>query len=373
MLIGIPKEVLVHEYRVGMNPAGVRELTLSGHQVLVEHGAGVGVGFSDQHYQTAGAIIVDTAEEIFDKAEMIVKVKEPQPNECKMLHRDQLLFTYLHLAPDPEQAQLLQESGCTAVAYETITGDGGVALPLLAPMSQIAGRMSIQAGAHFLEKAQGGHGVLLGGVPGVASANVVIIGGGVAGTNAIRVALGMGANVIVLDKSLKRLSVLESQFGVKLHTIYSTIEAIEEYVLNADLVIGAVLVPGGETPKLIGREFLQKMKKGSVMVDISIDQGGCFATSHPTTHDDPTYVIDGIIHYCVTNMPGAVARTASFALNNATLPFIVEIANRGVHHAMEDNPHLLNGLNVHHGQITHAAVAMALHKDYVSAREALCH
>lgn len=370
MLIGVPKEIKSHEYRVGMVPASVRELNHKGHKVMVQSGAGVGIGISDADYQHVGAEIINDVKSLYDKAELIVKVKELQPQEFSLLHEGQLLFTYLHLAPDPEQTKALLSSGCTAIAYETVTDDRN-GLPLLAPMSEVAGRMSIQAGAHCLEKAQGGRGILLGGVPGVKSADVVVIGGGVAGTNAVRMAMGMEARVTVLDKSLNRLKELDLQFGSKLNTIYSTADAIEKYVLHADLVVGAVLVPGAAAPKLVTREMIQQMKNGSVVVDLAIDQGGCFETSRPTTHADPTYVVDGIIHYCVTNMPGAVARTATFALNNATLPFILALANRGLKNALTENPHLMQGLNIHKGKITYAAVAEALHLDYVAPLVAL--
>lgn len=370
MIIGVPKEVKNHEYRVGLVPSSIRELILNGHQVIVETGAGIGIGISDADYEEAGAKIVLTAEEVFRQAELIIKVKEPQLQECKLLHKGQILFTYLHLAPDPAQAELLLKSGCTAIAYETVTDNQG-GLPLLSPMSEVAGRMSIQAGAHCLEKAQGGNGILLGGVPGVAPANVVVIGGGVVGTNAARMAMGMEANVVVIDKSLRRLKELDFQFGSKLHTVYATRDAIEKSVMDADLVIGAVLVPGAAAPKLVTREILRKMRPGSVVVDVAIDQGGCFETSHPTTHTHPTYVVDGIIHYCVTNMPGGVARTATFALNNATLPFILALANKGLQRALRDDKHLLEGLNVHEGKLTHAAVANALGAPYISQLEAI--
>lgn len=370
MLIGVPKEIKDQEFRVGMVPASVRELVAHGHQVVVEKNAGVGIGFSDDKYHDAGAEIVERAKDIFDRADMIVKVKEPQPHECTMLREGQILFTYLHLAPDPEQAKLLLESGCTAIAYETVTDDAR-GLPLLSPMSEVAGRMAIQAGAHCLEKYQGGSGMLLGGVPGVAPANVVVIGGGVVGTNSIRMAMGMEARVTVLDRSLRRLKELDFQFGSKLMTIYATTESIEKYVLDADLVIGAVLVPGAAAPRLVTRNMLKEMRKGSVVVDVAIDQGGCFETSRPTTHAEPTFIDEGVVHYCVANMPGGVPRTATFALNNATLPFIVELANKGYRAALIDNPHLMNGLNVHHGMVTYEAVAAALNKPYTLARIAL--
>lgn len=370
MKIGVPKEIKNREYRVGMVTSTVRELVLQGHEVLVETKAGDGIGLSDTDYANAGAKIVNHAADIFASVDMIVKVKEPQPNECKMLREGQVLFTYLHLAPDPEQAELLMQSKCVAIAYETVTQPRG-GLPLLTPMSQVAGRMSIQAGAHCLEKAQGGSGILLGGVPGVAPAKVVVIGGGVVGTNAIRMAMGMEAQVTVLDTSLNRLQELDFQFGSKLNTIFATAESIERYVLDADLVIGAVLVPGAAAPKLVKRSMLSKMRPGSVLVDVAIDQGGCFETSRPTTHDEPTYIVDNIVHYCVANMPGAVARTSTFALNNATFPFIMELANKGYRRALLEDPHLLEGLNVYKGHITHKAVAEALNKSYVPPRELL--
>lgn len=370
MYIGVPKEVKNHEYRVGMVPASVRELILNGHQVVIETEAGKGIGISDADYEAVGAHISKSAAEVFHQAELIVKVKEPQPEECKMLHKDQILFTYLHLAPDPLQTELLVKSGCTAIAYETVTDHQG-GLPLLSPMSEVAGRMSIQAGAHCLEKAQGGNGMLLGGVPGVPPAKVVVIGGGVVGTNAARMAMGMEAHVIVIDKSLRRLKELDFQFGSKLTTLYATRDAIEESVIHADLVVGAVLVPGAAAPKLVTHEILRKMRPGSVVVDVAIDQGGCFETSRPTTHTQPTYVVDGVVHYCVSNMPGGVARTATFALNNATLPFILAIANKGYKQALLADKHLLDGLNIHAGKITYAAVAHALGLPYVSPVEAL--
>ncbi|MHB1946769.1 MAG: alanine dehydrogenase [Gammaproteobacteria bacterium] len=366
MLIGVPKEIKNNEYRVGLVPSSVRELVSHGHQVMVQHGAGAGIGFDDAAYEQVGATIAQTAEEVFQAAEMIIKVKEPQAQECKMLRENQVLFTYLHLAPDPEQARLLQASGCIAIAYETVTSKSG-GLPLLAPMSEVAGRMSIQAGATSLEITNGGSGILLGGVPGVAPAKVVVLGGGVVGTNAVRMAMGMGARVVVIDKSLERLNHLDLQFGSKIMTIYSTTDAIERHVATADLIIGAVLVPGGSAPKLITRKMLSSMRPGSVMVDVSIDQGGCFETSRPTTHQNPTYVVDGVVHYCVSNMPGAVPRTSTFALNNATLPFVLALANNGHKKAMRQDPHLLNGLNVYKGRLTYKAVANALQQEYTPA------
>jgi len=370
MLVGVPKEIKTHEYRVGLVPGSVRELVHHGHQVLIETGAGLGIGFDDNAYEAAGAKIARSAEEVFAKAEMVVKVKEPQPQEWKQLKEGQVLFTYLHLAPDPEQTKGLMNSGVTAIAYETVTNERG-GLPLLSPMSEVAGRMSIQVGAHCLEKEQGGSGMLLGGVPGVPAARVVILGGGVAGTNAARMAMGLEAHVTVIDKSLERLYALDLQFGAELNTIFATVENIETYVTGADLVVGAVLVPGAAAPKLVTRDMLKRMRPGSVLVDISIDQGGCFETSKATTHANPTYVVDGIVHYCVANMPGAVARTSTFALNNATLPFAVALANKGWRKALADDAHLKNGLNVHRGRIAHCAVADALKLPYMPAEDAL--
>ena len=363
MLIGVPKEIKNHEYRIGLTPGGVHELVVNGHKVLVENNGGADIGFDNEQYIAAGATIVDTAEAIFAAADMIIKVKEPQPNECKMLRAGQILFTYLHLAPDPKQTQLLVESGATCIAYETVT-DNQAGLPLLAPMSEVAGRMSIQAGAHHLEKAQGGLGSLLGGVPGVAPAKVLIIGGGVVGTQAARMAIGMGADVTILDRSLPRLRQLDVEFSGKLRCIYSTAASIEQYALEADLVIGAVLIPGAAAPKLLTREIISQMKKGAVIVDVAIDQGGCFETSKATTHEQPTYIVDGVVHYCVANMPGGVARTSTMALTNATLPFALALANKGAKKALLDDPHLLNGLNVHKGQVTYKAVADVLSYDY---------
>ncbi len=370
MLIGVPKEIKNHEYRIGLTPAGARELIAHGHQVMVQKNGGTAIGLTDEMYEKAGAQIVDTAEEIFARADMIIKVKEPQPNECAMLREGQVLYTYLHLAPDPQQTAALIKSGATAIAYETVTDRKG-GLPLLAPMSEVAGRMSIQAGAHALEKAQGGSGVLLGGVPGVKPAEVLVIGGGVVGINAARMAMGMNAEVTILDRSLDRLKYLDELYGDKLTTIYSTRDAIEERLSSVDLVIGAVLIPGAAAPKLISREQLSLMRPGSVLVDVAIDQGGCFETSKATTHQNPTYEVDGIIHYCVANMPGGVARTSTFALTNATLPFAVQLANKGAKRAMLDDQHLLNGLNVHAGRITYEAVARDLGYDYVPAEKAL--
>ncbi|WP_340119041.1 alanine dehydrogenase [Pelagibius sp. 7325] len=370
MLVGVPKEVKNHEYRVGLVPSSVRELVHHGHKVMVETTAGEGIGFSDADYQAAGAQIAPDAATVFAKAEMVVKVKEPQPSEYAQLREGQVLFTYLHLAPDLEQTQGLVKSGCIAVAYETVTNARG-GLPLLSPMSEVAGRMSVQVGAHCLEKAQGGSGMLLGGVPGVAAARVVIIGGGVSGTNAARMAMGMEAHVTVIDRSLDRLYELDMQFGAMLNTIYSTVDAIERHVIGADLVIGAVLVPGAAAPKLVTREMIRQMRPGSALVDIAIDQGGCFETSRGTTHADPTYVEEGCVHYCVTNMPGAVARTSTFALNNATLPFTLALADKGYRRALADDPHLKNGLNVAGGKVTYKAVADAHGLAFMPAEEAL--
>ena len=370
MLIGVPKEIKNHEYRVGLTSAGVRELVAHGHRVIVQKHAGESIGLTDELYVVAGAEIVDTAAEVFERAEMIIKVKEPQPEECRMLREGQVLFTYLHLAPDPVQAKGLVDSGCVAIAYETVTDRNG-GLPLLAPMSEVAGRMSIQAGAHALEKAQGGVGVLLGGVPGVAPAKVVIIGGGVVGINAARMAVGMGARVTVLDRSLPRLNYLDTVFNGQLNTIYSTRDSVEEHVHAADLVIGAVLIPGAAAPKLVTREMLRSMNNGAVVVDVAIDQGGCFETSRPTTHQDPTFIVDGVVHYCVANMPGGVARTSTFALTNATLPYVLALADKGYRQALQDDPGLRDGLNVHHGKVTHRAVSDALGYDYTPATEVL--
>ncbi|MCP3427431.1 alanine dehydrogenase [Opacimonas viscosa] len=374
MLIGVPKEIKNHEYRVGLTPAAAQEYIQNGHSVLIESLAGDGIGFSDNDYIAAGATITASAADVFANADMIIKVKEPQPNECKMLREGQILYTYLHLAPDPQQTELLVASKATCIAYETVTDNNG-ALPLLAPMSEVAGRMAIQAGAHYLEKAQGGNGTLLGGVPGVAPGNVVIIGGGVVGTNAAKMALGLGADVTILDRSLPRLRELDDIFGGAVRTIYSTTEAIDSYSRTADLVVGAVLIPGAAAPKLLTTEHIKNMKKGSVLVDVAIDQGGCFATSKATTHQEPVYVIDDVVHYCVANMPGGVARTSTLALNNATLPFGLQIANKGYKQALLDNEHLLNGLNVHQGKVTYKAVVDALGETlnltYVDARSAL--
>jgi alanine dehydrogenase len=370
MLIGVPREIKNHEYRVGMTPLSVREAVRQGHPVLVQAGAGIGIGAQDEDYKKAGAGIVGTAGEVFAKAEMIVKVKEPQPAERKMLREGQILYTYLHLAPDPEQTRDLVNSGAVCIAYETVTGARG-GLPLLAPMSQVAGRMSIQAGAHCLEKAQGGRGVLLGGVPGVAPAKVVILGGGVVGTNAAAMALGLGADVVVLEKNTERMEELVARFGTQLKTLYSTQGAVEDECAEADLVIGGVLIPGAAAPKLVTRAMIKSWKPGSVLVDVAIDQGGCAETSKPTTHADPTYVVDGVIHYCVANMPGGVARTSTYALNNVTLPFALALANKGYRRALLEDAHLRNGLNVYRGKVTYKAVADDLGYKYVNAESAL--
>jgi alanine dehydrogenase len=365
MKIGCPTEIKPQEFRVGMTPDAAREAVNNGHEVIIQKGAGAGAGFTDEDYVTAGAAIIDTAEEIFATADMIVKVKEPQAVERKMLREGQLLFTYLHLAPDPEQTHDLLESGCTAIAYETVTDDRG-GLPLLAPMSEVAGRLAPQVGAYTLQKANGGRGVLMGGVPGVAPAKVVVIGGGVVGTHAAKVAAGMGADVTILDRSLTRLKYLDDVFGREFKNQYSTAGATAELVRDADMVIGAVLIPGAAAPKLVSRAQLSDMKPGAVLVDVAIDQGGCFETSRATTHADPIYEVDGIMHYCVANMPGAVARTSTQALGNATLPFMLNLANKGWKQACADDAHLLNGLNVHAGKLTYYAVGEALGLDVIS-------
>jgi alanine dehydrogenase len=370
MLIGVPKEIKAQEFRVGMTPAGVRELVAAGHRVMVEAGSGEAIGLSDNLYNAAGATIIKTAEEIFGEAEMIVKVKEPQAHECRQLRPNQMLFTYLHLAADPQQAALLIASGATCIAYETITSARG-GLPLLAPMSLVAGRLSVQAGAHHMEIHQGGNGTLLGGVPGVQPGKVLVLGGGVVGSSAIRVALGMGAEVTVVDRSVARLGELDEQYTGRLRTIASTAAAVDQYAREADLIIGAVLIPGASAPKLISRDLLAQLKPGTVMVDVAIDQGGCFETSKPTTHADPTYVVDGVVHYCVANMPGAVARTATMALTNATLPYVLQLAQGDVASVLLSDPHFGAGLNVYDGRLTHSAVAAALEAPFVPASEAL--
>ncbi len=370
MLIGVPKEIKNNEFRVGMTPTSVREAIAHGHQVIVETNAGVGIGRSDDDYRAQGVEITDTAEEIFARADMIVKVKEPQASERKQLREQQILFTYLHLAPDPEQTKDLVDSGAICIAYETVTDAKG-RLPLLAPMSQVAGRMSVQAGAHCLERAQGGQGILIGGVPGVAAAKVVVIGGGVVGENAIQMAVGVGADVTVLDRNLDVLNHLAERFGPALSTMYSTSAALEQTVLESDLVIGGVLVKGAVAPKLVTRAMVAGMKAGSVLVDVAIDQGGCFETSKATTHADPTFVVDEVVHYCVANMPGAMPRTSTHALNNATLPYTLMLADRGYKDALLSSEHFLNGLNVINGKITEEAVARDLNYEYVPPRDAL--
>jgi len=366
MRVGVPKEIKNHEYRVGLTPASVAELVAAGHEVVVEARAGSGIDCPDAAYRKAGATILPTAAEVFAAADMIVKVKEPQPQEIALLEPRHILFTYLHLAADKPQAEGLMQSGATCIAYETVTSRSG-ALPLLKPMSEVAGRMSIQVGAHYLEKEQGGRGVLLGGVPGVAPATVAILGGGVAGVNAAQMAVGMRADVTIYDISNERLAELDMFFGSQIKTAYASRNAIANAVEKSELVIGAVLVPGAAAPKLVTRDMLKTMKRGSVVVDIAIDQGGCFETSKPTTHADPVYEIDGVIHYCVANMPGAVARTSAFALNNATLPFALRIANLGAEEAMRQDPHLAAGLNVSDGKIRHEAVAEALDLEFEAA------
>jgi alanine dehydrogenase len=363
MHVGVPKEIKIHEYRVGLTPSSVAELTSAGNRVTVETGAGMGIDFSDDDYIAAGAEIAATPEAVFEAAELIVKVKEPQLHECAMLRPDQTLFTYLHLAADKPQAEALMASGATCIAYETVTETRG-GLPLLRPMSEVAGRMSVQVGAHYLEKEQGGRGILLGGVPGVAPARVAILGGGVSGINAAQMAVGMRADVTIYDISTSRLAEIDEMFEGRVKTVYSSKAAITAMLEGAHVVIGAVLIPGAAAPKLITRDMLKLMKRGSVLVDIAIDQGGCFETSHATTHQDPVYVVEGIIHYCVANMPGAVARTSAFALNNATLPFVLRLAKLGAQAAMAADPHLAAGLNVAGGKIRHAAVAEALSLEY---------
>jgi alanine dehydrogenase len=370
MLIGVPKEIKNNEYRVGLTPAGVRELIASGHEVLVQQQAGSAIGLDDADYARVGATLIAEPAVIYQRAELIVKVKEPQPHECAWLHAGQTLFTYLHLASDIELTQRLIASQATCIAYETVTDARG-ALPLLAPMSEVAGRMAIQAAAHYLEKAQGGRGVLLGGVPGVVPASVLVLGGGVVGLNAARMALGLGAKVTIVDRSLARLRQLDDMFGPQLATLYSTTDAIEHQLPLADVVIGAVLIPGAAAPKLIARAMLKLMQPGTVLVDVAIDQGGCFETSKPTTHQNPTYVVDGIIHYCVANMPGAVARTATFALTNATLPYVLSLANAGTKNALLANADFRNGLNAHAGSVTLRAVADLFAFPYMDASAAL--
>ena len=368
MKIGCPTEIKPQEYRVGMTPNAAREAVTHGHEVMIQAGAGKGAGFEDADYVASGAVILDTPEEIFATSDMIVKVKEPQAAERRMLREGQVLFTYLHLAPDPEQTRDLLASGCTAIAYETVTDDRG-GLPLLAPMSEVAGRLAPQVGAWTLQKANGGRGVLMGGVPGVGPAKVLVIGGGVVGTHAARIAAGMGADVTVLDRSLTRLRYLDDVFGHVFNTGYSSAGLLAEHLGQADMVVGAVLIPGAEAPKLVRRAQFADMKPGSVLVDVAIDQGGCFETSKPTTHADPIYEVDGIMHYCVANMPGAVARTSTIALGNATMPFMLALADKGWKQACAEDPHLLAGLNVHAGQLTYYAVGKALGIDVISPQK----
>ncbi|MFZ9470465.1 MAG: alanine dehydrogenase [Rickettsiales bacterium] len=368
MLIGVPKEIKDHEYRCATTPSGVRELVEAGNQVLVQKNAGLAIDFTDQQYREAGAKIANDAQEIYEKSEMILKVKEPQKSECELIKKEQIIFSYLHLSAEPTLTKNLLKSGCRAIAFETVTANDK-SLPLLAPMSEVAGKLSIQAGARALEKSQGGRGVLLGGVPGVKRAKVVIIGGGVSGTNSAKVAIGMGAEVVILDKSLSRIRYLCDIFGNSVSVLYASIENIEQNILDADLVVGAVLIPGASAPKLVSKEMVKKMKKGAVMVDISIDQGGCFETSKPTSHSNPTYEVDGVIHYCVTNMPGAVARTSTQALENSTLPFTLAIANKGLHKALRDDKNLMAGLNIYDGMVTYRAVAESLGHKFFDPNE----
>ena len=373
MRVGVPSEIKVHEYRVGLTPGAVREYVAHGHQVVVQSGAGAGIMTSDDAYRAAGAEIAATAAEIFAGCDMIVKVKEPQPSEWVQLRRGQLLFTYLHLAPDPEQAKGLIASGCTAIAYETVTDDRGT-LPLLAPMSEVAGRLAIEAAGQAMRRSEGGAGILLGGVPGVPAGRVTVLGGGVVGTHAARMAVGLGAEVTIVDRSIPRLRQLDEMFNGRVRTRYSTLETIDHEVSIADAVIGAVLIPGASAPRLVTREMLKHMKPGSVLVDVAIDQGGCFETSRPTTHGDPTYVVDGIIHYCVANMPGAVPQTSAAALNNATLPYGLALANNGaaaLESSTETGRGLLAGLNVHEGKVTSQAVAESLNLEFVAPATAL--
>jgi len=366
MLIGIPKEIKNHEYRVSISPQGARELLHHGHRLIIQKDAGHAIGFDDVQYQDAGAFIVNSAAEVYDRAEMIVKVKEPQLEECAMIKDGQILFCYMHLAAEPKMAEKLLATNCVAIAYETVTAEDG-SLPLLAPMSEVAGRMAVQAGARCLEKSSGGRGVLLGGVPGVSAGKVVIIGGGVVGVNAAKIAVGMGAKVTMFDRSIKRLRELEARFGNSVNNLFATIDAIEEYACKADLVIGAVLIPGAAAPKVISKELVMEMKRGAVIVDVAIDQGGCVQTSRPTTHSEPTYIEHGVVHYCVTNIPSAVARTSTKALENATLPYIIALANKGYRTALKEDLHFRKGLNLYRGRVTHEAVAHELNHSFVPA------
>jgi len=370
MQIGVPQEIKNHEYRVGLTPASVRELCAHGHSVRVQSGAGAAIGLSDEDYRAAGATLVPDAASVFAQAEMIIKVKEPQAPELTMLRPGQILYTYLHLAPDAALTAALVRSGAVCIAYETITGPNRT-LPLLAPMSEVAGRMAVQAGATHLEKSRGGMGVLLGGVPGVPAAHVVILGAGTVGANAVQMAVGMGARVTVLNRSMEKLRALDALYGNRIHTLLASTHNIEQSVLDAELVIGSALVAGATAPKLVSRALVSRMKKGAVMVDVAIDQGGCFETSHPTTHADPTFVVDGVVHYCVANMPGNVARTSTFALNNATLPHALALAGKGWQQAMREDPHLRHGLNIAQGHVTHEAVAQQLGYAYVPAEQLL--
>lgn len=370
MIIGVPREIKSQEYRVGLTPASVRELVAHGHEILLEHDAGAGINTADSIYQAAGARIVSEAEEVYARAEMIVKVKEPQASERKQLRPGQILFTYLHLAPDPEQTRDLLESGAICIAYETVTAPGG-GLPLLAPMSEVAGRMSVQAGAHSLEKTQGGMGILLGGVTGVPPAKIVILGAGVVGSNAAQMAAGSGAQVVMLDRNIDALRRIERVLGARVITVFSNRDNIERHVLSADLLIGAVLIPGAAAPKLVSRQLVSAMKPGAVVVDVDIDQGGCFETARPTTHAEPTYIVERVVHYCVANMPGGVPRTSTFALNNATLPYVLMLADQGYQRALADHPHLRAGLNVCRGKVTCREIADALHYPYHDPLQAL--
>ncbi len=370
MRIGVPKEIKNHEYRVGLTPASVRELCAHGHEVLVQAGAGAAIGLADADYRAAGATLVPDAAAVFAQADMIVKVKEPQPSELPLLRAGQILYTYLHLAPDPTLTAALLKTGAVCIAYETITGPGHT-LPLLAPMSEVAGRMAVQVGAHHLEKSQGGMGVLLGGVPGVAAAHVVVLGAGTVGANAVQIAVGMGARVTVLNRGVEKLRALDALHGNRIRTLLATAHEVEQCVLDADLVIGSALVAGAAAPKLVSRALVSRMKKGAVIVDVAIDQGGCFETSHPTTHAEPTFVVDGVVHYCVANMPGNVARTATFALNNATLPNALALARQGWQQALRADEHLRSGLNLAQGQVTHPAVAQALGLPWTPAEKVL--
>ncbi len=370
MRIGVPREIKVHEYRVGLTPASVRELCAHGHTVLVQAGAGAAIDLRDEDYRAAGATLLPDAASVYAQAELIVKVKEPQPSELPLLRPGQVLYTYLHLAADPALTAALLRTGAVCIAYETVTGAGGT-LPLLAPMSEVAGRMAVQVGAHWLEKSQGGRGVLLGGVPGVPAAHVVVLGAGTVGAQAVQMAVGLGARVTVLNRGVDKLRALDARYGNRIQTLVASLQHIEQTVPQADLLIGAALVPGAAAPRLVGRELVARMKPGSVIVDVAIDQGGCVQTSRPTTHAEPTYVVDGVVHYCVTNMPGNVARTATFALNSATLPHALMLANKGWQQALREDPHLRQGLNIAQGQITHAAVAQATGHPWVAAEQVL--